>query len=97
MLPDGASGRAPAEDGRMQAANGNDSDIATGSIVAAVDSVIAQARQSGRRERAVPAQQGKGFPRGPQAQVPGFGRPVTLQGLTQIVGLALGAPEFQRR
>jgi uncharacterized protein (DUF1800 family) len=40
---------------------------------------------------------GKGFPRGPAAQIPGFGRPVNLQGLPQVVGLALGAPEFQRR
>jgi uncharacterized protein (DUF1800 family) len=40
---------------------------------------------------------GKGFPRGPGAQIPGFGRPVNLQGLPQVVGLALGAPEFQRR
>ena len=29
--------------------------------------------------------------------IPGFGRPVNLQGLSQVVGLALGAPEFQRR
>jgi hypothetical protein len=44
----------------------------------------------------LPAKQdgGKGFPR---AQVPGFGRPVDLKGLPQVVGLALGAPEFQRR
>ncbi len=40
---------------------------------------------------------GKGFPRGPGAQIPGFGREVNLQGLPQVVGLALGAPEFQRR
>jgi Uncharacterized protein conserved in bacteria len=40
---------------------------------------------------------GKGFPRGRAAQVPGFGRQVNLQGLAQVVGLALGAPEFQRR
>jgi uncharacterized protein (DUF1800 family) len=40
---------------------------------------------------------GKGFPRGPGAQLPGFGRQVNLQGLAQVVGLALGAPEFQRR
>ena len=39
-------------------------------------------------------QGGKGFPR---AQIPGFGRPVDLKGLPQVVGLALGAPEFQRR
>jgi uncharacterized protein (DUF1800 family) len=40
---------------------------------------------------------GKGFPRGRAAQLPGFGRQVNLQGLAQVVGLALGAPEFQRR
>jgi hypothetical protein len=40
---------------------------------------------------------GKGFPRGRGAQLPGFGRPVDLKGLAQVVGLALGAPEFQRR
>jgi len=33
----------------------------------------------------------------PRAQIPGFGRPVDLKGLPQVVGLALGAPEFQRR
>ncbi len=37
------------------------------------------------------------FPRGRGAQLPGFGRPVNLQGLPQVIGLALGAPEFQRR
>jgi hypothetical protein len=26
-----------------------------------------------------------------------LGRPVQLEGLAQVVGLALGAPEFQRR
>jgi len=36
----------------------------------------------------------KGLPR---AQIPGFGRPVNLKGLPQVIGLALGAPEFQRR
>ena len=56
----------------------------------------------GRGRRAVgggPPQKpdGKGFPRGRGAQIPGFGRPVNLQGLPQVVGLALGAPEFQRR
>jgi uncharacterized protein (DUF1800 family) len=40
---------------------------------------------------------GKGFPRGRGAQLPGYGRPVELKGLAQVVGLALGAPEFQRR
>jgi hypothetical protein len=30
-------------------------------------------------------------------QLRGYGRPVNLQGLPQVVGLALGAPEFQRR
>jgi uncharacterized protein (DUF1800 family) len=50
----------------------------------------------GRQPQGAP-KQGKGFPRGPGAQIPGFGRPVNLQGLAQVVGLALGAPEFQRR
>jgi hypothetical protein len=27
----------------------------------------------------------------------GLGRPVQLNGLAQVVGLAIGAPEFQRR
>ncbi|HEV8447010.1 MAG TPA: DUF1800 domain-containing protein [Gemmatimonadaceae bacterium] len=49
----------------------------------------------GAQQQAKP--DGKGFPRGPGAQIPGFGRPVNLQGLPQVVGLALGAPEFQRR
>jgi uncharacterized protein (DUF1800 family) len=40
---------------------------------------------------------GKGFPRGRGAALPGFGRPVDLKGLSQVFGLALGAPEFQRR
>jgi hypothetical protein len=48
-------------------------------------------------QRPIKGEQGKGFPRGPGAQIPGFGRPVNLQGLPQVVGLALGAPEFQRR
>jgi hypothetical protein len=47
------------------------------------------ARQPGKAEK-----DGKGFPR---VQPPGFGRPVDLKGLPQVVGLALGAPEFQRR
>jgi uncharacterized protein (DUF1800 family) len=40
---------------------------------------------------------GKGFPSGRGAALPGFGRPVDLKDLSQVVGLALGAPEFQRR
>jgi uncharacterized protein (DUF1800 family) len=36
---------------------------------------------------------GPGMPPGMQA----FARPVQLQGIAQIVGLAIGAPEFQRR
>jgi uncharacterized protein (DUF1800 family) len=48
-------------------------------------------------QKPVKGEQGKGFPRGRGAQIPGFGRPVNLQGLPQVVGLALGAPEFQRR
>ena len=48
-------------------------------------------------QRPIKGEQGKGFPRGRGAQIPGFGRSVNLQGLPQVVGLALGAPEFQRR
>ena len=33
---------------------------------------------------------GKGFPRGRGAQIPGFGRPVDLKGLPQVVGLGVG-------
>ena len=51
------------------------------------------AGRGGRNAGGLPARLGGG--RG--AQVPGFGRPVNLQGLPQVVGLALGAPEFQRR
>ncbi len=43
-----------------------------------------------------PGQGGGALGRG-AAQIPGFGRPVNLQGVAQVVGLALGAPEFQRR
>jgi uncharacterized protein (DUF1800 family) len=39
----------------------------------------------------------KGQPGGRGAQLRGFGMPVNLKGLPQVVGLALGAPEFQRR
>ncbi len=49
----------------------------------------------GAQQQAKP--DGKGFPRGAGAQIPGFGRAVNLQGFPQVVGLALGAPEFQRR
>ncbi|HVX38277.1 MAG TPA: DUF1800 domain-containing protein [Gemmatimonadaceae bacterium] len=52
----------------------------------------------GGRGRGGGALIGKGFPRGRAGQPPpGFGRAVNLQGLQQVVGLALGAPEFQRR
>jgi hypothetical protein len=44
-----------------------------------------------------PGQMRQDFPRGRGAQPPGFGRQVNLQGLPQVIGLALGAPEFQRR
>jgi uncharacterized protein (DUF1800 family) len=62
--------------------------------MAVADSTMMGAGRAGRR---VPVQEAKTFPRGAEAQIPGFGRPVSLQGLPQIVGLALGAPEFQRR
>ncbi len=56
-----------------------------------------RARGGGRGAQQQAKPDAKGFPRGPGAQIPGFGRPVNLEGLPQVVGLALGAPEFQRR
>jgi uncharacterized protein (DUF1800 family) len=35
--------------------------------------------------------------RRPAAQLGGLGQPIQLSGLAQVVGLAIGAPEFQRR
>ena len=66
---------------------------------ASTDSSAMMDGRGGRGARGAPAirEKGKGFPRGPGAQVPGFGRQVNLEGLPQVVGLALGAPEFQRR
>jgi hypothetical protein len=66
--------------------------------MAVIDTDPMMGGAGGRAGRpAAKQQQGKGFPRGPNAQLPGFGRPVDLKGLPQVVGLALGAPEFQRR
>jgi uncharacterized protein (DUF1800 family) len=63
--------------------------------MAILDSSIVTMGGGGNRQAArQAAKDGKGFPRG---QLPGFGRPVDLKGLPQVVGLALGAPEFQRR
>ena len=62
--------------------------------MAVIDSSAMMGGRAGARQQAKPQQDGKGFPR---AQLPGFGRPVDLKGLPQVVGLALGAPEFQRR
>jgi len=59
----------------------------------APDSTMMMPDRANRPPPGVPGPLGGG--RG--GQLPGFGRPVNLQGLPQIVGLALGAPEFQRR
>jgi hypothetical protein len=40
---------------------------------------------------------GPGMPLGMPPGMQAFARPVQLQGIAQIVGLAIGAPEFQRR
>jgi hypothetical protein len=58
---------------------------------------MAMAPMRGRGGQQRPGAGEKGQPRGRGAQLPGFGRPVNLKGLPQVVGLALGAPEFQRR
>jgi uncharacterized protein (DUF1800 family) len=65
--------------------------------MAVLDDSASMMGGSGRVTRKDGGKQGKGFPRGAGAQIPGFGRQVNLQGLPQVVGLALGAPEFQRR
>jgi uncharacterized protein (DUF1800 family) len=69
-----------------------------GMAVADTGSMMGGGR-AGRGTNAQVAKQAgaKGLPRGRAAQIPGFGRSVNLQGLPQVVGLALGAPEFQRR
>jgi hypothetical protein len=61
------------------------------------DASMADGRGRSGGGKSAKEQPGKGFPRGRGAQIPGFGRPVNLEGLPQVVGLALGAPEFQRR
>ena len=61
------------------------------------DSTTMAGGRGGRQQGAADRTPGKGFPRGRGAQIPGFGRAVDLQGLPQVIGLALGAPEFQRR
>jgi hypothetical protein len=66
--------------------------------MAVADTSMMGGGRGGRgRFGAPPQKEGKGFPRGPATQIPGFGRQVNLQGVAQVVGLALGAPEFQRR
>jgi len=62
--------------------------------MAVLDSGSMMGGRAAARQQAKQQQAGKGFPR---EQLPGFGRPVDLKGLQQVVGLALGAPEFQRR
>jgi hypothetical protein len=62
--------------------------------------IMADTTQPARGRGARPPAKDPGdkvFPRGPGTQLAGFGRQVNLQGLAQVVGLALGAPEFQRR
>jgi hypothetical protein len=49
----------------------------------------------GERPRLAGAVKRNGQPRPNAAQV--LNRPVNLEGLAQVVGLAFGAPEFQRR
>ncbi len=63
----------------------------------AVDPGAVGGRGRAGQQQAKQAADGKGFPRGKAAQIPGFGRQVNLEGLPQVIGLALGAPEFQRR
>jgi len=82
------------ENPMLAAGTANDAD---GMVDSSAMSVGRGLRGGGRGAQQQAKPDGKGFPRGPGAQIPGFGRPVNLEGLPQVVGLALGAPEFQRR
>ena len=64
-------------------------------IVDADDPMMGASRKAAHPHAAT--QQVTGLPRSETAQIPGFGMQVNLHGLAQVVGLALGAPEFQRR
>jgi hypothetical protein len=59
--------------------------------------VAGRGGRAGRPNGPPPALGGLGGGRGRGAQQQGQQRPIELTGLAQIVGLALGAPEFQRR
>jgi len=75
-------------------AKGGAANDANGMATMDSSSVMVGGGRQPARQPAKADKDGKGFPR---VQPPGFGRPVDLQGLPQVVGLALGAPEFQRR
>ncbi|MEO6525993.1 MAG: DUF1800 domain-containing protein [Gemmatimonadaceae bacterium] len=60
-----------------------------------VDSTAVSAAMAG--DDAEPMQRGVGAARGAMRGASPLARPVQLHGLAQVVGLAIGAPEFQRR
>ena len=70
-----------------------DNPLASAQPVTDTVSMSAGRGRGGRNPGGLPPRLGGGR----AGQVPGFGRSVSLQGLPQVVGLALGAPEFQRR
>jgi len=69
-------------------------------LSAAVDTTGTMAVDPGMESMAAPARRDARPSKGGRARpavARGLGRPVQLNGLAQVVGLAIGAPEFQRR
>lgn len=98
--------RAQQVDGVIKSMLGGQVSTETREVLMSGDNPLANARpaadsmsmsvaggRGGRNPGGLPPRLGGGR----AGQVPGFGRSVNLQGLPQVVGLALGAPEFQRR
>jgi hypothetical protein len=89
-------------DGVIKALLGGEASSATREVLLTGENPMLSKADSSSMEMAAPPMRGrqpgeKGQPGGRGAQLRGFGMPVNLKGLPQVVGLALGAPEFQRR
>jgi hypothetical protein len=80
---DAGGGKEEAGGGNMAAADSGDADMAPEQMTEAANGRVARGKQNGGGKKA--AMQGRGLGNIPQ-----------LTGLSQIVGLALGSPEFQR-
>jgi hypothetical protein len=89
-------------DGVIKSLLGGEASSATREVLLTGENPMLSKADSSSMEMAAPPMRGrqpgeKGQPGGRGAQLRGFGMPVNLKGLPQVVGLALGAPEFQRR